>query len=66
MRILYDWRPWQDFNGRGVARYVEELFGESTIVLCQTFHLDTEVKSMFAMWKILTKEGLYKTNSMSF
>lgn len=28
MKVLYDYRPWQDFYGRGVARYIEDLFGE--------------------------------------
>ncbi len=28
MKVLYDYRPWQDFYGRGVARYIEELFSE--------------------------------------
>ena len=27
MKILYDYRPWQSFLGRGVGRYVECLFG---------------------------------------
>ena len=26
MKVLYDWRPWQDFHGRGVARYIDALF----------------------------------------
>lgn len=29
MKILYDFRPWQAFYGRGVARYIEDLFTQA-------------------------------------
>lgn len=43
MKILYDFRPWQIYNGRGIARLIESLCTESMLLSNEEAHVLLDV-----------------------